>query len=137
MGKVKKFLLSLVLLFSAIHINMVLPMENTSHGTSAARGTFSKWKKKATWIITSLIIQLTLKEVLIPLIKKMYGNDFTERAKIRSLIKINQALKQQLDYIKKNCSDKNLIKEMETKYLTSCIRVMELQKQYLEKYEKT
>jgi len=131
--KAKIFFLFLFIIFSATRTNIALAMNDQN---DAPQGTFGNWKKKVTWIVASLAAQLILKEILVPIIKKIYGNDLIERAKIRSLIKINQALKQQLDYIKRNCRNKAVIRQMEEKYLASCIKVMELQKEYLDTYEK-
>jgi len=96
----------------------------------------TSWLGKALYFVGPIIAHLILKEVLTFVVKKYYGNELYERAKIKSLIKINQVLKKQLDYIKYNCRDKKLIKSMEEKYLHSCIKLLELQKQYLDTYEK-
>ena len=96
----------------------------------------NSWLKKALWFLVPIVFHIVIKKILVAAVKKYYGNEFYDRARIRSLIKINQSLKQQLDYIKRNCKDKAIIKNMEEKYLHACIKLMELQKQYLDMYQK-
>ena len=134
--RIKPLFLVLLIFLSAFHATRTLSMAPAGPPPAANNDIGTHWFKKALWFLAPIVFHVVIKKILVSVVKKYYGNEFYDRAKIKSLIKINQSLKQQLEYIKKNCRDKALVKSMEEKYLQSCIKLMQLQKQYLDTYGK-
>lgn len=82
---------------------------------------------------TGLIGIATNPEIL-RIIIKYFNKKYAQEIQLEQFRIINESLKTQLDYLRVNCKDKNIIKAVEDQYLKSCIQIMELQKKYLEIY---
>lgn len=80
------------------------------------------------------IIQIIINPDIIKIIIQFFSKKYAEEMKLEQLRIINESLRTQLEQLRIYCNDKKIVKAMEETYLKSCIQIMELQKNYLEKY---
>lgn len=97
-----------------------------------------------TWsaFITRLIIQSTIASFigivvnpgLINKFAKIFSKKYAAKSELKDFMRINENLKTQIAYLKANCKDKNIIKEVEKAYFESCKKLAYLQKNFIKKY---
>jgi len=92
------------------------------------------WKRTITLLFMQAAIGVLLNGTLQAIFEKTKSKETLEREKIESLLAINSAMKNQMDYLRRKFRSHRIVKEMEKKYLHACNKIMEMQEQYLTKY---
>jgi len=98
-------------------------------------------KKKLSWwkktLIKGLIlaaVNIVLSDILREILSLAKSNDVQEREKIESLITINNAIKNNMEYVRNKFKRNKVIKKMEQKFINSCSKIMDMHIRYLQKY---
>jgi len=104
-------------------------------------GSESNNNKKLSWWKQTLIkgvilagINIVLGDILREILSFAKSNEVKEREKIESLLSINKALKNNMEYIRTKFRRSKTIKEMEQKFINACSKIMDLHMKYLQKY---
>ncbi|MFC1841675.1 hypothetical protein ACFLYA_01255 [Candidatus Dependentiae bacterium] len=93
------------------------------------------FKKMLATVLIASVVQMAL-GTIIEIIYCKLNKEYFEKKQLEDLIHANQMLKEQLDYIEENCFDRKAIKKAKKEYLQSCVKIMQLQKEFLDKYGK-
>jgi len=148
MLKSKSKIFILYLFIALLGTNRTMAMNNNNNhdlqrraltlimNSYAQRMQSGSWIKKLLWLAIPVLMKVTFSRVLAMFLDNKGETKQEALSEIRTLMQINRELKEHLHYIKTEIKDKKTIQDLEKKYTNICIKLVDMQKKYIEKYEK-